>query len=232
VIVATSAGVGQVVGALLPLAVVVALSPAPIIAVVLMLLTPRAGGTSASFLMGWVVGLAGVTTVFLLLTGDLAQQSRRRSSEVASWAELGLGVLLLTLAVHQWRSRPRAGEERGLPRWVVAIDRFTAARAGGLGLVLSTVNPKVLLVCIAAGATIAGGGLSGVHATWSVVVFTITAASTVALPVLGYAMGGTRITGPLELLRSWLTAHGATAAATLLLVLGFVLVGQGWGGLV
>jgi hypothetical protein len=232
VIVVASAGVGQVVGALLPLAVVVALSPAPIIAVVLMLLTPRAGGTSASFLVGWVVGLAGVTTVFLLLTGDLARQSSSRSSEVAAWAELGLGVLLLALAVPQWRSRPRAGEERGLPRWMVAIDRFTAARAGGLGLVLSTVNPKVLLVCIAAGATIGGGGLSGVHATWSVVVFTITAASTVAVPVLAYSVGRARMTGPLEVLRSWLTAHGATTAATLLLVLGLVLVGQGLGALI
>ena len=222
--------VRQVVGGLLPLAVVVALSPAPIIAVVLMLLTPRAGGTSTSFLVGWVAGLAGVTTLVLLLAGDVAAEGGR-SSEVAAWAELGLGVLLLALAVQQWRSRPRPGEEPELPRWLVAIDRFTAPRAGGLGLALSAVNPKVLLVCIAAGATIAGGGLSGVHATWSVVVFTIIAASTVAVPVLAHAVGRTRMTGPLQLLRGWLTAHGVTTAATLLLVLGVVLVGQALGGL-
>jgi len=145
VIVLSGAGVGPVVAGLVPLAVVVALSPAPIIAVVLMLLTPRAGGTSASFLVGWLVGLAGVTTAFLLLAGDLTPQSTRQSSDVAAWAELGLGVLLLALAGQQWWSRPQAGQERRLPRWMEAIDRFTAARAGGLGLVLSTVNPTTRL---------------------------------------------------------------------------------------
>ncbi len=232
VIVVSSADVGQVLGGLVPLAVVVALSPAPIIAVVLMLLTPRAGGTSSWVLVGWVVGLAGVPTLFLLVTGDLAPQGGGRPSVLAAWAELGLGILLLALAAQQWRSRPQADAEPGLPGWLAAIDRLGAARAGGLGLALSTVNPKVLLVCVAAGATIAGEGLSGVHTTWSVVVFTVTAASTVAVPVLAYAVGGTRVTGSLQSLRSWLTANGTTTAAALLLLLGLVLVGQGVAGLV
>jgi len=58
---------GQVIGDLLPLAVGVAISPIPIIAVILMLLAPRAGGTTAGFLLGWVLGIALACTVFLLL---------------------------------------------------------------------------------------------------------------------------------------------------------------------
>jgi hypothetical protein len=46
--------VGPVIGDLLPLAVGVAVSPVPIIAVILMLLAPRAGGASLGFLAGWV----------------------------------------------------------------------------------------------------------------------------------------------------------------------------------
>src|SRR4051794_33065468 len=65
--------VGQVIGDLLPFAVGVAISPIPIIAVILMLLAPKAGGTSAGFLVGWLIGIAGTTTVFLLLAGILDQ---------------------------------------------------------------------------------------------------------------------------------------------------------------
>ena len=222
---------GRLVGDLLPLAVVVAISPVPIVAVLLMLLAPKARGTSAAFMAGWLVGIAGVTTVVLLLADDPVA-GRSRSSAVASWVELVLGVLLLPLAARQWRSRPKPGEVPTVPRWLAAADRFTTARAGGLGLVLSAANPKALLVCVAAGATIAAGHVNGAQAAWSVVGFTVVAASTVAVPVLAYAVGGTRMTAALESLRRWLTLRGAVVTATLLLTIGLVLIVQGLGALV
>jgi hypothetical protein len=223
---------GQVVGDLLPLAVGVAISPVPIIAVILMLLAPKAGGTSAGFLTGWVIGIAGTSTVFLVLAGALDLGSSGQPSTGASWVKLGLGVLLLLLAALQWRSRPALGQEPSIPKWMTAIDQFTAVKATGLGVLLSAVNPKNLLLCIAAATTIAGGGLSTAQDVWSVLVFTVIAASTVAVPVIGYAIGRERMAGPLESLRAWLTAHNAAVMATLLLVIGVVLVGKGLGGLV
>jgi hypothetical protein len=62
---------GQVIGDLLPLAIGVTISPIPIIAVILMLLAPEAGGASTGFLAGWVMGIAGATVGFLLLAGML-----------------------------------------------------------------------------------------------------------------------------------------------------------------
>ncbi len=47
----------QAIGDLLPSAVGVALSPVPIIAVILMLGTPRARTTGSAFALGWVAGL-------------------------------------------------------------------------------------------------------------------------------------------------------------------------------
>ncbi|WP_029432252.1 GAP family protein [Blastococcus sp. URHD0036] len=222
---------GQVVGELLPLAVGVAISPVPIIAVILMLLAPKAGGTSAGFAVGWVLGIAGATTVFLLLAGTLDQGSDAEPSTTVSWIKLVLGVLLLVLAVGQWRGRPAPGEEPAMPSWMSAIDRFTAVKALGLGILLSAVNPKNLLMCVAAGTTIGGAGLSGGQDVWSVVVFTVLAASTVAIPVVGYAVARTRMAGPLEHLRGWLTTHSAAVMATLLLVIGVLLLGKGLGGL-
>jgi threonine/homoserine/homoserine lactone efflux protein len=222
---------GQVIGDLLPLAVGVAISPIPIIAVILMLLAPKAGGTSAGFLLGWVVGIVVATTLFLLLAGTLDLGSSGEPSGAASWVKLVLGALLLLMAARQWRGRPSPGSEPALPKWMTAIDAFTPGKAAGLGLALSAVNPKNLLMCVAAGTTIGGADLSGGQDVWSVVVFTALAASTVAIPVIGYAVARERMAGPLEHLRGWLTVHDGAVMATLLLVIGVLLVGKGLSGL-
>ena len=48
---------GPVIGDFLPAAIGVAISPIPIIAVILMLLTPRARTNGPAFLVGWIVAL-------------------------------------------------------------------------------------------------------------------------------------------------------------------------------
>ena len=50
---------------LIPLALVVALSPLSIIPAVLVLHTPRPKPTGLAFLVGWVVGLAVLTAIFV-----------------------------------------------------------------------------------------------------------------------------------------------------------------------
>ena len=48
---------GQAIGDILPLALAVAISPIPIIAIVLTLGTPRARSNGAAFTIGWLAGL-------------------------------------------------------------------------------------------------------------------------------------------------------------------------------
>ncbi|GIG68487.1 GAP family protein [Phytomonospora endophytica] len=220
---------GGAIGDLLPLAVGVAISPVPIIAVILMLLAPRAGGTSLGFLLGWVAGVIVVAGLFWWLTGVTDLGSGGEPSAGASWLKLLLGVVMLALAVKQWRGRPAAGEAAKLPAWMAAIDRFTPAKALGLGFVLSAVNPKNLALCVAAGAAL--GGLSVGPGLAAMAVFVLVAVSTVAVPVIGYAVAAERMRGPLDGLKVWLEANNATVMAVLLLVLGVTLVGKGVGGL-
>ena len=58
---------GEAIGQILTLGVGVALSPLPIIAVVLMLGTPRARSNGPAFLLGWLAGLALVGAIVLLV---------------------------------------------------------------------------------------------------------------------------------------------------------------------
>ena len=60
---------GSAIGEILPLAVGVAISPIPIIAVVLMLSTPKGKGNGLAFLLGWLIGL-GLVGVIVLLVAD------------------------------------------------------------------------------------------------------------------------------------------------------------------
>jgi threonine/homoserine/homoserine lactone efflux protein len=223
--------VNQLVGDLLPLAVGVAISPIPIIAVVLMLLAPRAGGTSGGFVLGWVVGVVLATTVFTVAAATVGPSSDNGPSAAAPWVKLVLGVLLLLLALRQWRNRPGDGEEAELPKWMAAIDSFTFGRAAGLGAALAAVNPKNLLMCAAAGATVGSAALGNGQRAVAIAVFSVIAVSTVAAPVLAYLLAKQRMVGPLDGLRVWLVRHNGAVMTVLLLVIGVALVGKGLGGL-
>lgn len=218
-----------VIGDILPLAVGVAISPIPIIAAILMLLSPKAKGTSVGFLVGWVLGIIVAVTVFSLLSSIIPEQDPDASKPVSGVIKLVLGALLLLLAARQWRSRPKAGEEPALPKWMAAIDEMNAGRGLLLGFVLSAVNPKNLLLGAAAGVSIGTGGLTVGEATIVIAVFTLIAASSVAIPVIAYLVASARMAGPLEALRGWLVHNNATVMAVLLLVIGVVVIGKGIG---
>ena len=66
---------GQAIGQALPYGVGVALSPVPIIAVVLMLATPRGRANGPAFIAGWFVGIAVVGAIVLVASGGSASKA-------------------------------------------------------------------------------------------------------------------------------------------------------------
>lgn len=220
---------GAVIGDILPLALGVAISPIPIIAAILMLLSPKARVTSVGFLLGWVAGIVIAVTVFTLLASVLPRGETDDSHPVKGVIQLVLGALLLLLALRQWRGRPRAGEEPALPKWMQAIDQVTFAKALGLGFLLSAVNPKNLLLAAAAGTDIGSARLDTGSIVIVIAVFTVIAASTILIPVVGYLIAADRLKAPLAALRGWLAKENAVIMAVLLLVIGANLIGKGIG---
>lgn len=216
-----------VIGSILPLALGIAISPIPIIAAILMLLSPKARGTSVGFLIGWLLGIIVAVSVFTVLSSVLPEPTSDSSQPVKGVIQLVLAVLLLLLAVKQWRSRPHGDAEPVLPKWMQAIDSMTAAKSLGLGFLLSALNPKNLLMGIAAGVAIGAGGLSVGAAIGSIVIFTVLAGCTVAVPVIAYLVAADSMAGPLEKLRTWLVHNNATVMSLLLLVIGVVMIGKG-----
>jgi hypothetical protein len=222
---------GKAVGDTLPLALGVAISPVPVIAVILMLLSPRATGSGLGFLVGWVVGVVLVVTVVALLVGPAGSADPSGPSTTVSVVKALLGLVAVALAWHEWRGRPRPGHPASLPAWMSAIDSMTPVRATGLAALLAAVNPKNLTLCLAAGVSIGGAGLSTTDSVVVIAVFTVVASSTVAVPVIGYVAARDRMAKPLDDLRDWLTDNNATVMSLLLVVIGVVLLGQGLEGL-
>lgn len=221
---------GDVIGDILPLALGVAISPIPIIAVILMLLAPQAKAASVGFLVGWILGVTLVVTLAALLADPVDDSSADDASTFASVAKLVLGLLAVAVAARQWRSRPKQGEEPTLPKWMSAIDSMTGVTAFGLGTLLSAANPKNLILGLAGGVSIASGDLSGSDTVVAIAVFVVIGSLTVATPVLAYLAAKDKMQAPLNSLRGWLTHNSATVMAVLMLVIGVDLIGKAIGG--
>ncbi|MFF1633535.1 GAP family protein [Leifsonia sp. NPDC058248] len=216
-----------VIGEILPSALGVAISPIPIIAAILMLLSPNARGTSVGFMIGWILGIVAAVVVFTLLSAIIPAADPTASKPIAGVIKILLGLGLLLLAGNQWRKRPQHGEAAAPPKWMSAIDTMKPVAALGLGFLLAAVNPKNLLMAVAGGLAIGASGLPAGQQTIAIVVFVLIAACTVVIPVVAYLLAAKRMAGPLDALRVWLLANNATIMTVLLLVIGVVLIGKG-----
>jgi threonine/homoserine/homoserine lactone efflux protein len=199
----------------------------PIIAAILMLLSPGAKNTSLGFLAGWVAGITVAVVAFTLLSSALPKQGSGSPTPISGVIKLVLGGLLLFLSIMAWRGRPREGEPATLPTWMAAIDSMTPVKGFGLGFLLAAVNPKNLLMSISAGLIVGGAGMAPGQTVLVIAIFVLLAAATVLIPVVGYLLASARLAGPLERMREWLVDHNAAIMAVLLLVVGVSVMGKG-----
>ena len=185
---------GSAIGDILGNAIGVAISPVPIIAVILMLLSAKAGANSTSFLLGWVVGLSVAGGLVLALR---LEDSGGGESTAGGWVKVLIGLLFLGLAWRNWTSRPTGDDEPTMPGWMASIDNFSAAKSFGLAFLLAAVNPKNLGLTIAAVVTITGSGLSTGEEIGTLAVFVAIASITVAVPVIANLILGDKAEGGL-----------------------------------
>jgi hypothetical protein len=130
---------GAAIGQSLPLAVGVALSPVPIIAVVLMLTTPRARANGPAFVLGWLVGLG--------LVGAIAQTGIPASQQAIAYAVF---AIIGTLGV-------------GAPVGIYfAMGKRSAALLGSLKDWMGHNNAVIMSVlCLVIGVKLLGDALTG-----------------------------------------------------------------------
>ena len=217
---------GQAIGQALPFAVAIALSPIPIVGVVLMLNTPAGPTEGIAFLAGWVLSLTLAGAVLLLLASGGGASESAGPSDWVSIVKIVLGLLLLRVAQRQWRGRPRGDSEPELPSWMKTIDSFNPAKAAGMGALLAVVNPKNLLLLVGGAAAIAQTGASAGDQAVALAVFIVIATIGVAAPIAIKFLMGERATELLGRLHEWMVRENATIMAVICLLIGVKLIGD------
>lgn len=208
----------------LPLAVALALSPLAIASVVLMLLSARPRAASVAFLVGFLIAIVVVTAAGYLLASVLPH--RGETSISAPWILLMLGVVAVVLAVRQWRSRPKAGDELELPGWMAKVEGITTSSAFVMGAFFGGVKPKNLLLSIGLGVSLEALTLSTSEAAIVIVIVALIASIPVMVPVIISLVALDRVASTLDRLRAWMVQHNAAMVGTILLLVGVLLIGQ------
>ena len=208
---------------LIPLALVVALSPLTIIPAVLVLHTPRPKPTGLAFMTGWLVGLAALTALFVAVSNLLGGLDHKPPSW-ASWLRIVIGAALVAFGVYRWATRHKSEH---MPGWMSRMSTLTPAKAGVTAVVLTVLNVKVLFICAAAGLAIGTAGLRPAGAFVAELWYVMFAGSTVALPILAYAVSGDRLDPTLERLKDWMERQHATLVAVIRVVIGLLMAYKG-----
>jgi protein-S-isoprenylcysteine O-methyltransferase Ste14 len=218
---------GSVLAKLIPLGLVIALSPITVIPAVLVLHAPRPRPAGLAFLGGWVLGLVALTAVFVGAS-DLVGGLHQAPPRWASWLRVVLGSALIVFGIYSWLTRHRHTKS---PAWLRSFTTITPRRAGITGLVLTVVRVEVVIMCLAAGLAIGTNKLGVVDGLICAAFFVAVSASTVAIPVLAYVEVGHRLDDALERLKVWMEENHGAMMAVILVVIGLIVFYNGIHGL-
>jgi hypothetical protein len=218
--------VGHVLGDLLPLGLGIAISPMPVSAVIVLLLSERRQLTSIGFLLGWIAGVGLLTALWTWLSGLLPRTRFDRSEPLFAAIEIVLGLVLLVVSIRQWTASVPEGAP-AVPRWVAAIETIKPWEGLGIGAVYAAFRPKNLVLATAAGLVISSGRISFAESVVALAVFTAVASATLALPIIAWFAQVKGIRKLLGRLRERLVTSMHVITGTALLLLGVVLIGMG-----
>lgn len=220
----------QAIGAVLPAALAVALSPFPLIGVVLILAGRQGRRNGLLFAAGWITGLGIAATLVVVVLGG-ADDPDSTSSAIADWGRVFAGAALIALGVRTWLQRPRAGDEAETPAWMASLDSATAGRSLLLGTLLAGANPKNLVLTASAATSIVEAGAHGTDLAVAVIAFVLIGSCTVLGSVVIHLAGGQRAASFLDSIRQFMVTNCTVITVIVLVLLGAGILGDGLTGL-
>ncbi len=214
----------DIVSGLIPAAIGVALSPAALIELILVLFSKRARVNGLVFVVTLMVSIFAVAAIGAFAMKVTTDDSTDQPSTAKGIVLLILGVLALLIAWRNWTRRT----DTSVPKMFDTIANMGPGAVFVLAVGAVPLNPKNLVMVLAAGAQAAASGEPTATIVTALVVFTLLAASPF-LVAIGYVLiAGDGALERLGTVRDWLMSHNRLIMAIVLGVLGLVIVGQGW----
>ncbi|KQQ93247.1 hypothetical protein ASF62_16150 [Leifsonia sp. Leaf325] len=213
----------QVVGALLPISLAMALSSVPFLTTVILLLSPKRDSTALPYLIVYVVGMFVVAAVLSFGLASLPRQARTGTS--LGVIEIVLGLLLIALAIVELlrtRGRKPASSNPMLDR----VATFGVWPAIGFALLLN-VRPKALLLATAAGIAIGTARLDPSEWFVCLLLYTVLSSATVSVPVIMTLARQEKMADRLVRMRDYILAKSGVITFIVLLMVGVTIFGAG-----
>lgn len=210
--------------AMLPYAPGLIVSPLPVAAVIMLLVSNGGSRKATVFEAVW---LAVSLLIVIGVSAVVGQAPPRERGAVPTWEAvvvLVLGVLLLGLALlvlGAWRRQRRMAGEPPIPRWMRALDTISPAKTAALAAVLIVANPVNASMLIAAGIALGHLRLQFTADLLPAALFVVIGSLTMLAPWLITLASG-RGAGFLPRARRWLLLHNN--ALTFWMTLAFALV--------
>ncbi|WP_159604326.1 GAP family protein [Agromyces humi] len=220
----------QAIGHILPIALAVAISSVPIMATIVILLSPKGAQTALPFLIGWVLGMATMVTIFTVGAHAIpSPRSDRRPDTAIATAEILVGAALVVIAIIEWRRAMRHPSD-AMPKWLESVDKLGPWSAFGIAFALNA-RPKGLLLAIAAGLAIRAPDLSVGEAAIVIAIYTVIGASTVVVPIILALFDPKGMQPRLVAMKDWISRNQATVTALIFILIGVFIIGTGLAGL-
>jgi hypothetical protein len=218
--------VGELFLQLLPLAIVCALSPWAIVAVILMLASDRPSN-SVAWVVGWTLSTFAIGLLFVLFLGGYDFSSNSTPTTAVCVVQVLLGVLLLSAAGWFWvRKRARTGELPKQPGWMTRIGEMSPVWAFLIGAFWINTTVVIAAAVDTLRADMSNGSSIAVFAAFTLITLSVQG----ALILYAYLLP-TRAASGLSRIREWITRNQQTALAVVALVLGIWFAAQGISGL-
>ncbi|HSE29166.1 MAG TPA: GAP family protein [Candidatus Saccharimonadales bacterium] len=206
---------------MLPSALGVVISPLPIAAMILILMSDRAKSNGTAFVAGWILVVFAVGFTGLNLIGS--NQDTTDHNKVALIVQLIAGILLLFLAGKNWVSRPKGTGEPKTPGWMSSLSKMRWFSAFGLAILLGGVNPKNLALILGGVGSIVEANLSATDGYVALTIFVVIASLSLAVPLLYIIFAGQSAKKLLSKLKVWLVRYNSVVMAVVLLLVGLKL---------
>lgn len=227
----------ELAGQLLPEMVGLAVTPAAVVACLLLLASSHPYRNVLA-LAAPFLAVYGVLSVAALAAGRAADAASDEPSTVRGWLSIAVGVIFLVVAFMSWL-RPRLRSAAGAPAarathraameepgWVSALRDPSVGLVLGAGLVLAVVNPNVAILVSGLGIVVTADVRLSAQISGIVLLL---AASMIdfVLPTLVFVAAGERGRGWLRSATKWLLAHNHVIGIVVLIAFGVLFVGRG-----
>ncbi len=213
------------IGDSLPMALGIAASPSPVIAILILLMTRRARNNAIYFLTGWFFGLllVGALTLFgFSFLGGFSEGSSQSGT-----IRMILGVLFLILAIPIARHIPLRGQQPAPPRWLDKLDQFRFPQSFAFGFFFSVPNLKNASLVVTGMTGVLTHQLETASLIFVLFLFSLIASFGVLVPPVIYLLFGERAASVFESMKRWLIRNRALILFLILLLFGTLWLVQG-----